>query len=220
MDENGSMVKFRKQFANRFSTINVGIEVASKYAKELTEKYRGVLPPGYVFRLPTEAEMFYAYYAGKEEDSVVMPDMDVVQATTGEALSEIGWIPKVNVWKWNSIPRGYGRLVTLPDSNAFGVVPWNVSYGYFWILDTVNFDPKKNTYSRGASRDIVQGLDGIKSIMNYAAEEIDPLRTGNYYAEVVVHPNIPVMRFVKGHSASFLVVIGPDLEAEKKAAKK
>ena len=220
VDANGSMVKFRKQFANRFSTINVAIEVASKYTKELTEKYRGVLPPGYVFRLPTEAEMYYAYYAGADEESAVIPGTDDVLTTTGEALAELGWIPKVNVWSWDSIPRGYGKLVTLPDSNAFGVVPWNARYGYFWILDTVNFDPNKNTYSRGASRDIVQGLDGIKSVMNYAAEEIDPLRTGNHYMEVFVYPTVPIVRFVRGHTAFFMVVIGPDLEAEKKAAKK
>ena len=67
---------------------------------------------------------------------------------------------------------------------------------------------------------MVMGPDGIKSVMNYAAEEIDPLRTGNHYAEVVVHPNIHIMRFVKGHVAYFLIVIAPDLESEKKAAGK
>ena len=220
IEVDGSLVKFKKQFANRFSTIGVPIEVTSKYAKELTAKYRGILPTGYVFRLPTEAEMRYAYYAGADEESAVIPGSDDTMTTTGEALSELGWIPKVNVWSWNSIPRGYGRLVTLPDSNAFGVVPWNARFMYFWILDTMNFDPNQNTYSRGATSDMVQGKDGIKSVMNYEPEEIDPLRTGNHYMEVFVIPTFPLMRFVRGHSAYFMVVIGPDLEAEKKANKR
>lgn len=220
VDNGGSLDKFRKQFANRFSTIVAPMEVVSNYAKEFTRKYRGVLPPGYVFRLPTEAEMYYAYYAGMDEDVVVMPSSDDVMTNTGEALSELGWIPKTNVWDWKSIPRGYGRLATLPDANAFGVVPWSDRLSSSWILDTKNFDANKNTYSGRASKDIVIGKEGIKSVMNYATEEIDPLRTGNHYAEVFVHPANPRRRFVKGHIAYFLIVIGPDLESEKKAAGK
>jgi len=58
--------------------------------------------------------------------------------------------------------------------------------------------------------------------MNYADEEIDPLRIGNCHAEArgKVPRDHDLMRFVDEHTACFLVVIGPDLEAEKKAAGK
>lgn len=205
--------KFKNQFNSRFSTMSVPISFAHKYAKELTRKYRSVLPPGYVFRLPTEAEFHYAYCAGVDEMDVVLNSgFDDVDTTTGEALSELGWIPKVDMWDWKSRP-GYGglKLATLPDANAFGVVRWVVSSTFFFVLDTAMI--------KGPSPDIVYDRR-IKEIMQYADEEIDPLRTGNHYIEASGRKD-HCLRFVKGgHPADFMIVIGPDLESEKKAAGK
>ena len=220
--------KVMKQFSDRFSCISMPIEGPFRYLDELNKKYRGVLPPKYIFRLPTEAELYYAYCAGMDETSATPTKEDDADTTTGEAFSELGWIPKVAVWRWNSFPHGYSsvRLATLPETNSYGVVPWVYHSGCFWILDTIKFDMEGNrasTKQRGGSDlRMVMGMDRIKEIMNYSDEEIDPLRIGNNYVEVAgrVPRQHDIIRVVKDHAARFMVVIGPDLESEKKAGKR
>ena len=208
--------KVMKQFHDRFLTFSVDNIVVSAYVSELNIKYRGVLPPKYVFRLPTEAEMYYAYCAGMDETLAVPTRDDAADATTGEAFAALGWIPRVDRWGWNSLPREYSglRLATLPDANAFGVVPLADSWVTSHILDTIDFDAKNEPSVWGAKR--------IKELMNYDEEETDPLRKGSCYLEArgCVPRQRDTMLVSKGHSGRFMIVIGPDLESEKKAAKK
>ena len=218
--------KVMKQFRGRFTYRSMSFAGASLYLDELNKKYRGVLPPKHVFRLPTEAELYYAYCAGMDETAATPTIEDHNYSMTGEAFSELGWIPKAAVWRWYSFPRGYTyvRLATLPEANAYGVVPWTSAGGIcFWLLDTVNFSREANQRRGGhGSPDIVHYADRIKEVMNYADEEIDPLRFGNHHVEA--HGMVPrdhdTMRFVDDHTACVMVVIGPDLEAEKKANKR
>lgn len=178
------------------------------------QKYRGVLPPKYVFRLPTEAELHYAYWAGADDMSTDSTVIDDIVTTTGEALAELGLVPKVNVWNWKNYPREYSGLylATLPNANEFGVVPWVAGYRELWILDTVKCMDLRDS--------LVSRRNQIKEIMNYADEEIDPLRTGDHYVGVRGDRDHSKVRFVKEFADNFLIVIGPDLESEKKAAGK
>ena len=206
-----------EEVVSRFKDSFVGILItrssAAAYINELGMRYRNVLPPGYVFRLPTEAEFFNAYNAGANDIDAWLGGVDHPTQTTGEAFSKQGWIPKADKWDWKSIPGKYWmRICEMPKGNAFGVRTHHSDDYGFWLLDKINYPLKE--WGK------ILGRDGINDIMKYADEEIDPLRQGNCWYDAGGGNIHNCRRITRFSSSFFFIVIGPDLEAEKAAAKK
>ena len=173
--------------------------------KALNKKYKNILPPGYVFRFASEAELFYAYGAGKGGGEIAACD-DRVLVKSRNALAERGMLPrevlndKCTSW-WGNIGKEYGwaRFAELPEANVFGVVPWHGAATKHPMLDKVD----------------IKGLVDL----NYADEEIDPLRMTGKNPLTCWDPL--GRRFSdSGLWGCLSLVIGPDLEAEKTAVKK
>lgn len=202
---------------DNFKTVPIRYGEICTYTDWMTKKYRGILPPGYVFRMPSEAELCYAYGAGADEDrvnvSVCCDDFTI----TGNALANLGWTPKLDYYDWGSFPKEYFwlRFMSLPTQNSFGVVPIVAKNSAQFVFDRINTELRDNVNE-------VSGLNSIKALMRYEAEEVDPLRLGS--ASLITRGALPRTAIVvicnAWHAANFMVVIGPDLEAEKKAAKK
>ena len=164
----------------------------------LNKKYKSILPPGYVFRFATEAEFYYAYRAGDGEFDATVDSEAVIRAK--DAFREHGLIPEGR----NGID--WARFPELPAPNAFGVIPWKGAATMFPVLDQIDV--------KGSWRG-----DKINDVMHYASEEIDPLRkTGQYWLFGADTRNF--RQSGQGNWGCLWLVIGPDLEAEKKAAKK
>ena len=195
-----------QMFKDRFISVSTATKKIKAYVNELNLRFKEILPPGYVFRLPTEAEFFYAYNAGQNEDDVVLPPHDrACRRRTHDAYFEKGLIPKGN--HDEDIPWTYGwmELFNLPEANAFGVVPYYGGNVGFLFLDKIECEGDK-----------VLNRKEIISILKYAREEIDPLRDGCCWYDAGGN-NIQETRrlsFSDCRTCSF-VVIGPDLKADK-----
>jgi len=208
--------KVAKEFKGKFITLAFSPEQFKAIINEFGQKYLGVLPPGYIFRLPTEAEFFYAFCEGQDDYNYNFGLVDGDWATNaGEALVELGWIPRADRWDFRTLPREYGwmRLGNLPEANKFGVVPWRTGGQGYQFLDKINMDKK------GYTGDLFPAEH--KEVMMYSDEEIDPLKFGSV-ALYGCGGGFPREKrwWTRGGSGYALIVIGPDLEAEKKAAKK
>ena len=205
--------KIEQEFKDRIVLVGCYYDI---YIESLNRNCKGILPPGYVFRLPTEAEYIYAYNAGKDDDRAVYYGCDRATANTGEAFAKLGWIPKADKWDWKSIPDSYrwAKLANLPDANGFGFVSWADGGHGFPLLDTVDCDMASGMKFLGNPQ-------SINEVMQYAAEEIDPLRFGKFCIDAGGQCPRKLRRICRNSvPMTTYVVIGPDLEAEKKAAKK
>ena len=171
---------------------------------ELNAMFRDQLPTGYVFRLPTEAELVYASTAGGKDviDASATGKFGPTQAQKMEAMNKIGW-------KWNVIR---AAPVGLCSPNRWGVCDL-VGNGEPVVLDIVAPD--------SPMRAIKVGDRGVVTEVKYAAVESDPL----CWAE-----NLPgAKRFVlgqydlnvrriggdRGYNDTFRIVLGPDLVTER-----
>ena len=209
--------KCARQFKDKFATAPLRRQDICYYTDWLTKTFKSILPSGYVIRMPTEAEFFYAYGAGADEDRVQVNVCCDDASLTGEALAGLGWIERSATWDvFKTIPSGYRwlRLMSLPNANSFGVFPLVPRQTQQMLLDRVDTVAKDNFIS--------MRRDQFKSLMGYEAEEVDPLHFGA--ASIITSGRIPCDRFAAvnwaGHAGNFMVVIGPDLESEKKAAGK
>lgn len=206
----GPAEQVAQMFKDRFISVSSEAKKIKAYVNELNLRFKEILPPGYIFRLPTEAEFFYAYNAGQNEDDVLLPPHDrACRRRTHDAYFEKGLIP--NGDNDESIPWSYGwmELFKLPDENAFGVRPYYGGNVGFLFLDKIQYEGNKILDRRG-----------IIDILNYAREEIDPLRDGCCWYDAGGN-NIQETRrlsFSDCRACSF-VVIGPDLVSEKAAKK-
>ena len=130
--------------------------IVGEYIQRLNMKYGKALPPGYAFRLPTEAELEYAIREGGER----MPDDKDVYRDTAETKRLMKGAGLECRDDLRLIPMAGGA--SRSQANGFGLaILWTDTEQA--VLDTV--DGKRGTKT---ARDSIF----------YAAEETDPLRTG------------------------------------------
>jgi hypothetical protein len=145
----------------------------------------------------------YAWHAKEDDFGDIWNDQKAGERARA-AFVERGWIPA------DKCPREYdwAKFAELPEPNAFGVQQWTAGWTLrFTVLDKINVTVKGG----------LKGEDQIKAVLQYAEEEVDPLRmTGEYN---LACPGRRTLRYSnEGSWGCLCIVIGPDLEAEKKAA--
>ena len=167
-----------KKLQNRTLNVCGGLDAAKSqgvtYNKILTfcewmnRRYKSMLPNGYVYRLPTEAEWEYAlnanvdnpddlYMKFKKGDRSVRAQISVVKSDFREKL------PDVPEWALPAMTVG----TKMP--NAWGIYDM-LGNGCEFVLDTVFVSAARNKEDGGEN----QTLD---EIVVYEKEETDPLRT-------------------------------------------
>ena len=162
-------------------------EDADLYLKELNKKFAAMLPKGYVFRFPTDAEWEYVLYGDYQGDNV---------------RRKVFWNTKnwhVNLYnkkniKWEEVVAKWTgcRLMPRDQLNNWGVVGWGTNDRQM-ILDKIS---------------VQDGGSFIR--IPYDAVEVDPLHEGDCY----LSRNAYASRVRYKNSGLFRVVIGPDLVSE------
>ena len=148
--------KMEGAFTNMVAACKMNGRTVRDYIRRLNMKYGQMLPQGYEFRLPTEAELEYAV----REGGARMPKNNDVyrdNAETKRLLKSKGF-------------EYHGDLRLIPKSPLSGR-PAHHAFG----LSTLWTDTEQ------AVLDTVDGKPGTKtaaSAISYAHEETDPLRTG------------------------------------------
>ena len=147
-------------FTNMIVACKMQGGIVGEYIQRLNMKYGRELPRGYVFRLPTEAELEYAIREGGER----MPDdRDVYRDAreTKRLLESVGLPPRDDL---RLLPRS-----PLPVPHSPFPAPHSFGLASLW------------TDTEQAVLDTVDGKRGTKTAKDsifYDAEETDPLRTG------------------------------------------
>ena len=151
--------------------------------------------------MPTEAELEYAVLAGGKCDCKVYVD----DFRTREVLVAKGLLDASEKDK-KGMPDAY-RSLRIFERTPMN--PWKIIGGWTncnqMTLDRVDV-PDGAPWHGNATENLV-----------YANEEVDPLRNGNRFLK----RQWSFARWLTGNSGGlFRLVVGPDLVAEKKAAKK
>lgn len=168
----------------------------------LNSRFKRILPPGYVFRFPTEAEFYYAWHAKGDDLDEIGRDIDAGKRAR-DAFVQRGWVSE-----GDKHPKyDWANFAELPEPNAFGIQTWRTWVASYAFLDTINVKGQ------------FEGEDKVKAVLQYADEEVDPLRmTGVYRLSSKGARHVRAAS--EGNWGCLCIVIGPDLESEKAAAKK
>jgi len=150
-------------FTNMIVACKMQGGIVREYLQRLNMKYGQTLPSGYVFRLPTEAELEYAIREGGKR----MPDNKDVYLDNKETkrlLASVGLPSRDDL---RLLPSS--TFPGLPCVASAKEEPHSIGLATLWtdteqsVLDTVDGKP---------------GTKTARDSISYGAEEIDPLRTG------------------------------------------
>ncbi|MCQ2391218.1 MAG: SUMF1/EgtB/PvdO family nonheme iron enzyme [Kiritimatiellae bacterium] len=140
------------------------------FCRKLTKSFRHVIPLGYSFRPPTEAEWEYACDAGKMDGratgGLAMADVKKVcwtRADSVERLKKQGKLPKG--FDISRLPMG---PVAQRSPNAWGIYDM-LGNGWEWCLDTFAPPPE------GKNAADARTMEHLKNIFNYGVEPANPL---------------------------------------------
>ena len=174
-----------------------------EYIRRLNMKYGADLPRGYVFRLPTEAELEYAIREGGKR-AALSSDIWWDARETRRMMNEAGLnfrddlrlIPKIADYSGQAS----SSRPSNPSSQSSKQQPIHA-----WELTTLWTDTEQ------AVLDSVDGQVGTKTATNavaYAAEEVDPLRTGTLH----LSRQARFQRWLMKEPSGFIrICIGPQL---------
>ncbi len=173
----------------------------------LNEQFGKQVPRGYVFRLPTSAELEYVERVAIGDD--YKHNSFSLGGATNNSLKEKGLFE--NPYKSEGKPPEWWGMLFDPDNGASLLRPLGV-LSYLNVGDRLTLDRVNAQQGR------------LKNNVAFAVEEVDPVLFG---ANRLVRCGIDEWcvkqknwgRDGKGDSTFAYVVIGPDLIAEKKASK-
>ena len=177
--------KMESEFGDMYVAcrINTNFHIIDEYMRRLNMKFGAKLPRGYVFRLPTEAELEYAVREGGARP-VLYADIWWDARETKRLLAAAGLESRDDL-----------RLLPRNGGNGWGVVSlWTDTEQS--VLDTVDGKP---------------GTKTAATAISYGDEEIDPLRTGSL--RLSRQARIQRWLLMKEPSGFIRVCIGPSLTA-------
>lgn len=197
-----------------FAALNSHIKRKEQFMGWLNKKFAAQLPKGYVFRLPTEAELAYAMTSGGREAvteasvGVLGPTVDDKEAIIRELSAKGAKLSKAG----SDRPTKVGTA----KPNAWGFYDI-VNNGEPLVLDLVAPDSK--------TRNLKIDDKGRVLAIGYEDVETDPLCWDKGEADVKSLCGTPTKFWGRrtigegGYNETFRVCLGPDLVAEKKAKK-
>ena len=171
--------------------------VAERFCDALNRQQTSILPSGYVFRLPSEAELEYAWRTGTGK--VKIAELGSVRRTLS-AFSAKGWIP-------NEVPlhkvSGEYKGVSLQPRNFQGNA-WGIGHSHSLCYQTLDRVQKQGNN---------EGTDIYD--LTYASAETDPVRTYGMSDGVSLARRNYDRHGRMDNFTVFHVVIGPDLMKER-----
>ena len=184
-----------------------------KFCEHLTERYKSILPKGYVFRLPTEAEMEWAIIAdengnvrnlGKEfDDRSEGYRNGLSRMLDKKCFADIRHFDSAGWYREHYVG---GRTA----ANAWGVCDFRMDK---MCLDLLDADRYVNPESLSREQNYESTFGRERA---YAMTEIDPLRwdgrRGSYFVQRIDMTRRLLIR--KGGKGMTHIVIGPDLISE------
>ena len=195
--------KMEERFPELHVTCRLWGNPIREYIRRLNMKYGADLPRGYVFRLPTEAELEYAIREGGKR-AALSSDIWWDARETRRMMNEAGLnfrddlrlIPKIADYSGQAS----SSRPSNPSSQSSKQQPIHA-----WELTTLWTDTEQ------AVLDSDDGQVGTKTATNavaYAAEEVDPLRTGTLH----LSRQARFQRWLMKEPSGFIrICIGPQL---------